>query len=242
MNAIAAFAYANARASFFSRFRVSSDDHVAATLSDRSFAAEKSLALLHAYIKQIPDPPIPRRGASGFSRSAIARVRGRRKKRRRSLAARKNGRSGPAESLMRPTKRVARLRATNNSCLYPFLPLSSFLLILSPRILVSPRHPRCPSSLSLFSPFRSHFASLVRRSNSNSCRKNPPRPNALTSERSSWFRSQIRWSPTADNKRSPCPFVPAQFAPIISETDILHNYRLYFSIFGNRSCRRPRKV
>jgi len=171
-----------------------------ATLSDRSFGrAEKSPpSRSSAPIKR--PPSIRRCGAVTsvrFSTSAIARVvrAGRKKSGGFSILLRscdrKNGRSAPAESLMRPTKRVARLRATNNSCLYPF-PLSSppsppLSLSLSralsfslpsrlvsslsfsspPQTLVPPQRPRCPSSLRRFLS----SASFVRRSNSNSCRE-----------------------------------------------------------------------
>lgn len=96
-----------------------------------------------------------------------------------SLTVHKNERSGLVESLMRPTKRVARLRATNNSYLYPF-PLSlSFLTRSSfsfPSVGIVRLRLRCLSSRSL-------FASIIRRSNSNSCQKKPenlPPPNAFT--------------------------------------------------------------
>jgi len=133
-----------------------------ATLSDRSFGrAEKSPpSRSSAPIKR--PPSIRRCGAVTsvrFSTSAIARVvrAGRKKSGGFSILLRscdrKNGRSAPAESLMRPTKRVARLRATNNSCLYPF-PLSS------------PPSPPLSLSLSLsrslfLSPISSRLVSLL---------------------------------------------------------------------------------
>lgn len=190
--------YTNALLSFFSRWIFPSDDHVAATLSDRSFVAEKSLALLLAYIKRVPDAAVR---LIRFSTSAIACVRGGRKKRRRPLAARKNARCGPAESLMRATERVARLRATNNSCLYPFPfshPLLSYLsypysfsfLHSFPLSFPFPADTRTSSSPLSFLSFRTLSASFVRRSNSNSCRKNLPAAESPHHLQSGRFRSQ----------------------------------------------------
>lgn len=160
-----------------------SGDHVA-TLSDRSFAGEKSLAAPRLH-KTIADP---RSRRVRFSTSAIARVDGgRKKRRRRPIFLAKTADLGSVESFMRPTKRVARLRATNNSCLYPFFSLSSsssllFSLSLSFVSSLSAADTRA------FLPLRFLSASFVRRSNSNSCRKKPgdlSQPNAFTFEESS---------------------------------------------------------
>lgn len=137
---------------------------------------------------------------------------------------------------MRPTKRVARLRATNNSCLYSSPSLVLFLCPPPPPSSFLSRGPlRSPSWSSLpLLPRCSPFAPpLVRRSNSNSCLENLPRPSAST------FKV-VGSGPKSDRHRRPDnkrplylplpPRRPARSVPII----LLRNYRSYFSIHGDR--------
>jgi len=122
--------------------------------------------------KTLADPPVLRCGATAFRRVQLLVFKMIGKSGGCSFAARKNGRSGPVESLMRPTERVARLRVTNNSCLYPFSTLLFIFLIHSfsfPLRILVPLYLRCSS----FLPFPLPFSSFIRRNNSNSCRKKP---------------------------------------------------------------------
>jgi len=98
-----------------------------------------------------------------------------------SLTVHKNEWSGLVESLMWPTKRVTRLRATNNNCLYPFSSLVVLFSLTRPSSFLF-ADTTCLFVFVVFPSSRSLSASFIRRSNSNSCRKklgNLPRPNAF---------------------------------------------------------------
>lgn len=141
---------------------------------------------------------------------------------------------------MRPTKRVARLRATNNSCLYSFpsLVLSRPLPLSLPFILpLLPANSRTSSSSSAGGVFPSFAASplipfappLVRRSNSNSCRERIRRGRLPSTFEAVGSKSDGHRRP--DNQRPsylPLDVAAARFMPII----LLRNYRSYFSIRG----------
>lgn len=116
-----------------------------------------------------------------FSTSAIARVQGGRKKAAARSLACKNGRSGPVESFMRPTKRVARLRATNNSCLYPFSSLVLFFFSLFIRL----------ASFSCFRLLLSFIEVIRTRAKRN---RGIYRSRMRSASKSRQFRFQIRWS------------------------------------------------
>lgn len=114
----------------------------------------------------------PRCGVSAFRRVQLLVFKVAGKKRRPDLSPlAKTADSGPVESFMRPTKRVARLRATNNSCLYPFCSLSSSSS--SPCLFVLPLSPANTRASLFFLPPRLFSVSFPHRSNSNSCRKKP---------------------------------------------------------------------
>lgn len=130
------------------------DDHVATDI-EWSIIRRRKIARAPHLHKTIVDS-MPRCGTFAFRRVQLLVFKVAGKSGDWSLTVHKNERSGLVESLMRPTKRVARLRATNNSYLYPF-PLSSSFLTRSSfsfpsvGILVRLRL-RCLSFLSL--PFR----------------------------------------------------------------------------------------
>jgi len=69
-----------------------------------------------------------------------------------SLTVHKNEWSGLVESLMWPTKRVTRLRATNNNCLYPFSSLVVLFSLTRPSSFLFADTRASSSSLSFLPP------------------------------------------------------------------------------------------
>lgn len=176
---------------------------------------------------------MPRCGTSAFRRVQLLVFKVVGKSGGWSLTVHKNERSGLVESLMRPTKRVARLRATNNSYLYSFPLSSSFLTRSSP--LFSICWYSCLFVFVVFPSSHSLFASFVRRSNSNSCRKKPgnlPRPNAFTFEVfGSGPKSVAYCRPIMSDPYLPSPSLNSWWL------SLLCNYNLYFSTYRNNLSR-----